>query len=189
MIERFENQECVIFDVETTGLSAANGDRIIEIAALKIRGGEVLDRFHSLVDPQREVSWSAFLVNGISPEMLQGAPRSQEVLPGFLSFLGDGWLIGHNVKFDVGFLSRELARINSKLNKDTVILDTLRMSRRLLPELSSHRLWMVARFLGITSIQQHRAMADVEMTYAVFMKLMELARSHDFDGFDHFVCR
>lgn len=188
-MKRLHKRECVIFDVETTGLSPTGGDRIIEIAALKIKGEEIIGRFHSLIDPEREISMGAFMVNGISAEMLRGAPRAREILPEFMSFLGEGWLIGHNVRFDLGFLLRELALIQQKLHAQTVALDTLRMARALLPSLNSHRLWVVARFLGVECDQQHRAMADVEMTHGVFMRLLDLARSREIESFEQFICR
>jgi DNA polymerase III epsilon subunit family exonuclease len=191
-MEHLHKQECVIFDVETTGLSPLDGDRIIELAALKIKGERVVERFHTLIDPEREISMGAFLVNGISAEMLRGAPCAREVLPKFMSFLGEegeAWIVGHNIRFDLGFLSRELALINRKLHESVMALDTLRMARKLLPDLSSHRLWVVARSLGIDCDQRHRAMADVEMTHAVFVKLLDLAKSHKIESLEHFICR
>ncbi len=171
--------EFIIFDVETTGLSPTFGDRVIEIAALKIKNLKPMDEFHSFVDPQRKISWGAFLVNGISQEMLEGAPKAREVLPKFMEFLGEGYLIGHNVGFDLGFLTNELTLIRYPLEKEFMALDTVKMARMFLPGLRRYPLWFVARSLGIDRIQQHRAMSDVRLTFEVFCRLIEIAERND----------
>ncbi len=174
-----KNQEFVIFDVETTGLSPAGGDRIIEIAALKIKDLKAVEEFHSLIDPQRAIFADSIRVNGISAEMVAGAPTSSDVLPRFLSFLGNAVLVGHNVKFDLGFLCYELALAGRWLSDKTVIVDTLKMSRELLPHLGRYSLWYVAECLGIKKEQTHRAQSDVELTYDVFCRLAKSVGSKD----------
>lgn len=174
-------KDFIIFDVETTGLSASGGDRIVEIAALKMREARIIGRFYSLVDPKREISSGAFRVNRIDARMLMGAPSSREVLPRFLDFVGGGNLVGHNIDFDLGFLSYELSLMGLSLNKETAFVDTLKLARRFLPHLGQHRLWVVAQALGIKVRQQHRAMADVELTCAVYCKLMQMTRQPSLD--------
>ena len=171
-----KNKEFVIFDVETTGLSPSMGDRIIEIAALRMKNGKAVDQFHSLVDPEREISYEAFLVNGISSEMLIGAPRAAEILPRFLKFTKGACLVGHNIGFDLGFLNHELCLMGLDLDSNISILDTLRMARGLLPAQGSYSLLMVARTLGIAKEQKHRAMSDVRLTYEVFLRLLDFAQ-------------
>jgi DNA polymerase III subunit alpha, Gram-positive type len=178
-MQNFHDTEFVIFDVETTGLSPRLGDRIIEIAAVKISGLKPVAQFQSLVDPQREISFGAFLVNGISQEMLRGAPTSEEVLPMFLEFLGHSSLVGHNIGFDVSFLSHELGFFGQTIPEDIVFLDTVRLARKLLPDLGIYRLWAIAQGLGIETVQQHRAMPDVELTLKIFLKLLEIADRRD----------
>lgn len=174
-MKKFENTEFVIFDVETTGLSPERGDRVVEIAALKVRNSKTLGTFHSLVDPEREISFGAFEVNGISSEMLQGAPKSGEILPDFLEFIKGAVLVGHNVSFDLGFLRKELSLSDLSLNPKTAVMDTLKMARGLMPHLGRYPLWFVAQSLGVEQGQQHRAMADVYLTYEVFFRLIALA--------------
>jgi DNA polymerase-3 subunit alpha (Gram-positive type) len=176
MSQDIQKREYVIFDVETTGLFPGFGDRIVEIAALKIKDLEPVDRFSSLLDPQREISYGAFQVNQITASMLKGAPQAQEILPRFLDFVGEAALVGHNVQFDLGFLCHELALVERKLKEKTVVLDTLKMARRFIPRLPSYSLWSVAQSLGVKRNQEHRAMADVELTFAVFARLIGMAR-------------
>ena len=167
----------VIFDVETTGLFPETGDRMIEIAALKVTDLQIVDKFYSLLDPQREISLGAYEVNGITPGMLQGAPEAKDVLPRFLKFLGGAHLVGHNIKFDLGFLCHELSLLDMKLHEKTMVVDTLKLARRVLPALGRYPLWLVAESLGIKIEQKHRAMADVELTLQVFQRLMESKKS------------
>ena len=180
----FKQAEFVIFDVETTGLSPRLGDRIIEIAALKVKDLEEVERFHSFIDPQRELSYGAFLVNGITSQMLEGAPKTNQVLPRFVEFLGKACLVGHNIKFDLSFLNNELSLIGHPLPGENMILDTLRMARRLLPGIGRYSLLNVAYSLAIDIGQTHRAMADVELTYDVFRRLLEIADRKDVCNFE-----
>ncbi|MDE2223361.1 MAG: 3'-5' exonuclease [Candidatus Omnitrophica bacterium] len=171
--------EFVIFDVETTGLSPTDGDRIIEIAAVKVKGAQVVDKFYSLVNPKRPVPAQATQVNNITDEMLAAAPLASDVLPGMIHFIGGACVAGHNVKFDLNFLCYELALIGRRLHDHTPAVDTLKMARDLLPYLSNHKLSYLARCLGVVVNQTHRAMADVEITVAVFLRLLEMAGDKD----------
>ncbi|MFH1361009.1 MAG: exonuclease domain-containing protein [Candidatus Omnitrophota bacterium] len=170
------NEEYIIFDVETTGLSPALGDRVIEIAALKVKNFRPIEKFHSLVDPQREISYGAFLVNGIMQEMLDGAPLAKDVFPRFLEFAGSRCLVGHNIGFDLSFLNQELSLLGQKAVVSNAAIDTLKMARSLLPSLGSYSLWMVAQALGVGQKQRHRALEDVYMTFEVFERLMRCAK-------------
>src|ERR1700690_4552598 len=93
--------EFVIFDVETTGLSPIDGDRIVEMAAVKGKGTQVVDRFYSLVNPQRSMPSQATLVNNITQDMLAGAPVAADILPQIICFIGGACVAGHNVRFDL----------------------------------------------------------------------------------------
>jgi DNA polymerase III epsilon subunit len=171
--------EFVIFDVETTGLSPIDGDRIVEIAAVKVKGTQVVDKFYSLVNPQRSIPAQATLVNNITDEMLHKAPVAADILPQMIHFIGGACVAGHNVRFDLNFLCYELALIGRRLHDHTPAVDTLKMARDLLPYLSNHKLAYLARSLGVVVDQTHRAMADVELTVAVFLRLMEMAGDKD----------
>ncbi|HOW35433.1 MAG TPA: exonuclease domain-containing protein [Candidatus Omnitrophota bacterium] len=186
-MKNFERTEFVIFDVETTGLSPERGDRVVEIAALKVKNSKALGTFHSLVDPEREISFGAFEVNGISAEMLEGAPKSGEILPDFLKFIDGAVLVGHNVSFDLGFLREELSLNGLSLNSKIPVADTLKMARGLMPNLGRYPLWFVAQSLGIEMRQQHRAMADVYLTYEIFCRLAILAEQKGINDTQTFV--
>ena len=173
-MEELKKKEFVIFDVETTGLSPAGGDRIVEVAALKIKNLKPAGKFCFLINPQREIPFGAFQVNGISQDMVQDAPVSRDVLPRFLEFIGEGILVAHNIEFDLSFVCYELSLIDRNLCEDAVVIDTLRMARVLLPNLGRYPLWFVAKSLGLDGAQKHRAMADVELTFGIFEKLVKL---------------
>ena len=178
-MEHVLNGDLVIFDVETTGLAPGAGDRVVEIAALKVRGQKIVEEFHSLIDPQRPLSAGAFMVNGITPQMLSGAPTASQIMPGFLKFVQGAHLIGHNVRFDLGFVMNEIGLAGLSWEKEAWAIDTVRMARLLLPGMGSYRLWWVARSLGIEEEQQHRALSDVYLTWRVFAKLLEVAERRD----------
>ena len=181
-----EKLDVTVFDTETTGLDPDSGDRIIEIAAVRIKNGVRAGTFHSLVNPGRPVSPGAFQVNGISDEMLEGAPAMKEIIPGFVEFIRGSCLCAYNSPFDMGFLDAEFRRAGKRFPRDTVVVDILAMARGLL-RLERHALWYVARSLGVESEQEHRALSDVELTLEVFSLLLEAARSKKIATFDEFV--
>ena len=173
-----------IFDTETTGLNPAAGDRIIELAAVKFKGSEVLGRFETLVNPQREVSPGAFAVNQISAGMLAGAPPAADVLGPFMSFLEGSCVCSYNIPFDLGFLNAELRRCGHEPFGERMAVDILTMARKLLPGLQRHALWFVANHLQVNAAQQHRALADVEMTWEVFKRLVGMLREKKITDFN-----
>ena len=168
--------EFTIFDTETTGLDPAGGDRIVEIAAVRLRGQAVVAQFNSLVNPGRPVSDAAYQVNKISDEMLVGAPFMPELIPAFLDFIKGSCLCSYNMPFDLGFLEQELQLAGVHVSADIACVDILAMARRLLPRLERHALWFVAQSLGIDVVQEHRAMKDVHMTVRVFNVLRDMLR-------------
>ncbi len=182
-----KNTEFIVFDVETTGLSALDGDRIIEIAAMKIRDGKVIDKFYSLLNPQRLIPVEATRIHNISDEMVSSAPCAADILPQIITFIGGGCVAGHNVRFDLGFLCHELARAGRRLNDSTPAVDTLKMARELLPYLSNHRLGYLARSLGVQVTETHRAMADVELTVQVLIRMIEMANDQNINDACKFV--
>lgn len=178
--------EITIFDTETTGLEPASGDRIVEIAGLRLKGDKKISAFESLIDPERPIAQAAFEVNRITPQMLIGAPKIDAVLPKFLDFIKGSCICSYNAAFDLGFLNKELAIIGRQLWEDTVAVDILKMSRRLLPGLERYALWFVAERLGVRVPQQHRAFSDVEMTAEVFKKLKGILRQKKIADFGSF---
>jgi len=174
MNPRIDETEIVIFDTETTGLEPKSGDRVIELAAVRFKGAKRLATFESFLNPRRPVSEAAFRVNRISAEMLQDAPDAAEVLPRFMEFIQGSCLCSYNAGFDLGFLNNELVLIGSSPLENFPVVDILKMARRLLPGMERYPLWFVARHLGVTASQEHRAMSDVEMTLEVFWRLKNL---------------
>ncbi|MGE5307995.1 MAG: exonuclease domain-containing protein [Deltaproteobacteria bacterium] len=160
--------DLTFFDTETTGLDPLSGDRIIELAAVRVRNGSKVGSFQTLVDPERPVSYGAFRVNGISDEMLSGQPRMAAVLPQFEEFFRGSCLCSYNAPFDMGFLANEYRLAGREFPEDLPVVDVLSMARHLLRDIERHALWFVAESLGIEKSQEHRALSDVELTVEVF---------------------
>jgi DNA polymerase III subunit alpha, Gram-positive type len=186
MTENIEEIEFTIFDTETTGLDPTCGDRIVELAALRVKGGKRLGEFSALVNPGREISPEAFAVNKISPEMLKDSPGIEKIMPEFLEFIKGSCLCSYNAKFDLGFLNNELKLIGSPDLGDFVVFDVLTMAKRLLPTLERYPLWFVAQKLEVKLIQMHRAFSDVEMTWEVFNKLKIICQQKGIPGFTNY---
>ena len=178
-MEHFKKEEFVIIDVETTGLSPQSGDRIIEIAALKIKDLRPVDQFATFVDPQRPLSYGAFMVNKITAEMIDGAPAARDILPALTDFIGDAYLIGHNIKFDFKFIQNEYDLCGQQMPLKEHAFDTIKMARKILPELRTYSLRNVATYLDIRIDYLHRAMADVDLTYKVFDDLLHRSFKQD----------
>ncbi|HEX7736584.1 MAG TPA: exonuclease domain-containing protein [Ktedonobacteraceae bacterium] len=164
--------EFVVVDTETTGLRPGS-HRVIEVAGVRVRGGEVLDSFQSLLNPGVRIPSFIAQFTGISQEMVNTAPASHEALPGFLSFVEGAIVVGHNVGFDIGFLNYEAQLLGQSFPIDG--LDTIPLARRFLPGLKRFKLDSVADHLKITTSNRHRALGDARVTAAVFIRLMELA--------------
>ena len=180
--------EFTIFDVETTGLEPESGERIVEIAAVKVRNKQGLGTFHSLVNPgNRKISPAAFAVNQISQDMLKGAPNISEVMPLFLNFVSGSCLAAYNAPFDFGFLSSESKLINSELPAGLQIVDILIMAKNILPGLERYALESVSKTLGINKIQEHRALSDAQLTVEVFGQLTSILIKKGIVDFEQFV--
>ena len=164
--------EFVIVDTETTGLRPGS-HRVIEVAGVRIRGGEVLGSYQSLLNPGVRIPTFIAQFTGISQEMVATAPKSHEVLPEFLRFVEGAIVVGHNVGFDIGFLSYEAQLLGQSFPIDG--LDTIPLARRFLPALRRFKLDNVADHLKIQTANRHRALGDAKVTAAVFLKLLERA--------------
>lgn len=171
----FPDTYCVI-DVETTGRSP-QWDHIIEVAALKISDGQEAGRFSSLIQPP-SMPGGAFVddfiaaLTGITDEMLESAPFAPDVLAEFASFVGDTPVVGHYVGFDINFLYDSFDRYLDRPFFNDYI-DTLRVARKLHPEMSHHRLADLVDHFGVTHNEVHRAMGDVEATAECFARLKD----------------
>jgi DNA polymerase-3 subunit epsilon len=172
--QHLDEVEFVVLDTETTGLRPGP-DRVIELAGVRLRGGEAIDSFQSLVNPGRRLPPFIVQFTGITQEMVTGAPAARDVLPGFLRFIDGATLVGHNLGFDIGFLTYEAQLLGSSFPLDG--LDTILLARRFLPGLRRFKLDLVAEHLGIVVANRHRALGDARVTAAVFAKLLE--RAHE----------
>ena len=169
--ERFEYlRDYVVFDLETTGLSP-NSDRIVEIAGVRVRDGNITEEFTSLVDPQCEIPESAIVVHGITNEAINNAPKLDKALREFEEFLDDDVLVGQNiVRFDMRFMWRDYPEIFGKTLANDY-LDTLRIARRLLPNLKNHGTSSLCDYYGIDQTGAHRALFDCRMTQKIYENL------------------
>jgi DNA polymerase-3 subunit alpha (Gram-positive type) len=164
--------EFTVFDLETTGLEPGSGDRVIEIAAVKLRNNQRLGVFQYLINPgKRRISPAAFAVNQIDPQMLKESPTISEVMPLFFDFISGTCLVSYNASFDFGFLSSELRIIKKQIPSGLEIIDILAMARMMLPGLERYALGFVASHLGIDTIQKHRALSDAQLAADVFNQL------------------
>ncbi len=166
----------VVLDFETTGLSANNGDRVIEVGAVALAGGKIVDSFQSLMNPGCPIN--AFIENytGINNAMLATAPPCEEVIGQLHEFVGDSVLVAHNASFDRGFLDAELRRIQRQ--REQPVLCSMRIARRLYPESPNHKLGTLVTFTGVPVTGAfHRALADAEMTALIWIKMMGLLES------------
>jgi len=186
MDENIENVEITIFDTETTGLNPFAGDRIVELAGLRIKGAQRFTQFEALVNPEREISPGAFAVNKITSDMLINAQKIDKVLPNFLEFIQGSCLCSYNAEFDLSFLNNELKLLGFPSITNFVVFDVLSMARKLLPGLPRYALWFVASELKVKLTQQHRAFADVEMTLEVFNKLKFICQAKGITDFTNF---
>ncbi|MBQ9279225.1 MAG: topoisomerase DNA-binding C4 zinc finger domain-containing protein [Lachnospiraceae bacterium] len=162
----------VVFDLETTGI-APKKDKVIEISAVKVRGGEVVDEFSSLVNPECSIPYGASQVNNITDDMVEDAPTFDLVLPLFIDFIEEFPLVGHNIhSFDMNFIYRDCQIYFGKI-PDNNYIDTLHISRKVLPEMAHHRMTDLAGHYGISTRGAHRALADCHMTQKVFEYLKD----------------
>lgn len=160
----------VVFDLETTGLSPVT-DAIIEISAVKVKKGIVVDRFSTLVNPNRHIPAAASQVNGITDNMVADAPALKDALEQFLSFIGGEVLVGHNIhSFDMKFLNCAMEELYQKELSNNYI-DTLYMARRWVKELPRHRLTDLASYFNISTEGAHRALNDCVMNQKCFEEM------------------
>lgn len=164
----------VIFDVETTGLSAIY-DQIIELAGVKMYKGNVIEEFQEFIDPGRRLSDFTTQLTGITDDMLAGSKSVEEVLQLFADFTQDTILVAHNAPFDMGFLNRHYEKYHIDHDQCPVI-DTLAFSRFLHPHFNSHRLNTLAKRYDISLEQHHRAIYDAETTGHLLYRFLKEAR-------------
>ncbi|HEX5833989.1 MAG TPA: exonuclease domain-containing protein [Pyrinomonadaceae bacterium] len=164
--------EFVVVDVEATGAKTPP-NRLIELGAYKIRGGKIVDKFLSLVNPEIPIPRFVAALTGISNEMVRRAPVFAEVAPRWLDFISDSVLIAHNAPFDTSFLNHEISRVYPGHRMVNPHLCTVKLSRRVLPNLLNHRLDTIASHFSIPIASRHRAGGDALATAEIFLVLLD----------------
>ncbi len=168
---RSVQDEVIVFDVETTGLSP-NNDRLTEIGAVKVRGLKIIDSFQTFVNPGRKIPEKIVELTGITDDMVANAPSEQKAVADFMAFCGENpVLIAHNAAFDTAFLRNSFKRCGMQHSFAT--LDTVVLCRAMLPELSKHKLNIVAKHLKLGKFDHHRANDDACMLAKIYITLME----------------
>lgn len=170
-----ERLSYVVVDVETTGTSPDSGHRITEIAAVVVRNGELAERFESLVNPERPIPRFITQLTNISWEMVKDAPTFGEICAPLLDLMAGHVFVAHNAGFDWRFVSSEVFRATGR-ELDGRRLCTVRLSRKLLPQLRRRSLDWVTAHYGVEIAARHRAMGDAEATAKVLLRLLADAR-------------
>lgn len=165
------DQPIVMIDFETTGLSPDMGDRITEVAALRIAGGRVVERYVSLINCQVRIPSFITGLTGITQAMVDGAPPVAQVVPALLDFIGGDTLSAHNASFDEKFLRAESARLGLTPGHQSTLC-SLKLSRRVFPALASYKLGNLSGQLGIHfNSAAHRAESDAEVAAQVLLHI------------------
>jgi len=172
------SSDFVVFDIETTGFSPVN-NRIIEIGAVKVSGGKITERYSTFVNPEVPIPFEIEKLTGINDHMVMDAPDIETVLPEFLDFCKDSVLVAHNANFDMSFIMENAQRLLIK--KKFTYVDTLGIARILLPKQAKHTLDAVAKTLGISLENHHRAVDDAECTAEIFVKFISMLREKGAD--------
>lgn len=173
----------VVIDLETTGGSAADC-AITEVGAVKLKGGECLGTYQTLVDPGCAIPPEITVITGITQAMVMRAPRMEAVMPSLLEFIGDGVIVGHNIRFDIGFLNAALAQ-QGRPRLPHRSIDTLALARRLLrDEVPNCKLGTLADRLRLPHTPSHRALDDALATGDLLHLLLERAGSLGVTGLD-----
>ena len=163
------DDEMVVFDIETTGLSNRTC-KIIEIGAVKIKAGKIIDKFDIFVDPETPIPEEITKLTSITDDDVKGAPKEREALEQFFAFAGEELLIAHNANFDIGFIRVAAERQEMPFNNP--YLDTLGLSRYVNPELKNHKLDTLVEYYNIGEFHHHRASDDAEVLGHIFIEML-----------------
>ncbi len=164
-------EEFVVFDIETTGFSPVN-NRIIEIGAVKVSGGGIVDRYSAFVNPEEPIPFEIEKLTGIRDDMVMDAPCIDVILPRFLQFCEGCVMVAHNAGFDMSFIIENCRRLGYPT--EYTYVDTVGIARMLLPNQAKHTLDAVAKTLGISLENHHRAVDDAEATAHIFVKFIKM---------------
>ena len=170
------HEDYVVFDIETTGFSPVN-NRIIEIGAVKVSGGEIVDRFSTFVNPDVPIPFEIEKLTSIRDEDVMDSPQIDVILPQFLQFCEGCIMVAHNAGFDMSFIMENCRRLGYP--QEFTYVDTVGISRVLLKNQSKHTLDAVAKTLGISLENHHRAVDDAECTAHIFVKFIKMLEEQD----------
>lgn len=176
------DDELICFDLETTGLNAKN-ERIVEIGAVRVKNGEIVDSFVTFVNPEKPIPPENTKITGIDDSMVKDAPHEKEALAEFFDFVKDSPLIAHNAGFDMAFLRAAVKR--QGLERRLVSVDTLALSQALLPDLKRHRLDSLTKHFKLPSFQHHRASDDAAALARIYFELCALLRERGIAHLDN----
>ncbi len=168
--------EFVVFDLETTGLNPVQNE-IIEIGAVKVKNGEIIDEFSSMVKPDKKIPGKITEITGIDNKMVKDAPPFQKVFNSFVEFINGCPLVAHNIEFDYSFIRKPLSEY--KKQTEVTLIDTLTLARAVLPELKNHKLATLVNYYDISLDNHHRALDDSKATALLFDELLN--EDHEFD--------
>jgi DNA polymerase-3 subunit epsilon len=160
-----------ILDIETTGLSPAR-EKITEIAVFLYDGTKITDEYSTLINPEKKIPYRITQMTGIDNRMVENAPRFFEVAAKIVKFTKGTIVVGHNVRFDYGFIRQEFLRLGFDFQRET--LDTVKLSRKLIPGHPSYSLGKLCGSLGINNHARHRAAGDALATVTLFELLLSL---------------
>jgi len=166
----------IVFDIETTGLSFKH-DKITEIGAVKINKGEIVDKFSALINPEIKIPSKIVELTGITDEMVKDKPTIDKILPKFLDFIGDSPVVAHNASFDTSFIKENCSKLNCEFNN--TIIDTLSLSRILVPDIKRHKLNILAKHFNVKLENHHRAVDDAQATGEIFIQLISILKDKD----------
>ena len=170
------DSEFVVFDIETTGLSPAT-EKITEIGAVKIKGGQIVDSFNTFVNPGKPIPQKIVELTGITDAMVEDAQPISVVLPEFYEFIGDATLVAHNAGFDTSFIKNEAKENGMKF--DFCYIDSLELSRALVEGVKNYKLDTLTKHFKVKLENHHRACDDATATAHVFLKLIDMLKGKE----------
>lgn len=168
---KFDDTEFVVFDLETTGAKSPPC-RVTEIGAFRVKNGKIVEEFHTLINPETAIPPFITQLTGISDQMVRNAPKFGEIADKFLDFIGDSVMVAHNAPFDMRFLNHEIGRVYENYRLANPAICTVRLSRRLNPNVENHRLNTLANYYSVALINHHRASDDARATAHIFVNLL-----------------
>ena len=175
------NDTFVVFDLETTGFSA-EVDRIIEIGAVKIKNGEIVDNFSKFVNPKIPIPFRIEKLTGINDSMVMEAEPIEKILPEFLEFCGDAVMVAHNAGFDTSFIINNAERLGIKY--DPTIMDTMLLAQFVIPNLHNYKLDTLCKHLAVSLENHHRAVDDAQATAYIYLKMVKMLEERDIFDLD-----